>query len=258
MELTEVTFWDEYWDGVKIPNTVNLNHSFERSLAKELKKYYSGVGGDVFEIGCAPGKWLAFMEKEFGLKPNGLEYSKAGVDATLRNFRWLGIHAGVFISGDFLKIKPERHFDVVVSFGFIEHFSDVDKVVDLHLQWLKPGGTLIIGVPNFCGIYYGIQKVLDRTVLDKHNLKIMNLDYFERLANRFDLKPTFINYIGSFEPGLPLRKSGKVTALQFGVRSLLWISRHIRKIKLLDSLNHRFFSSYILAVYEKGSDSSKI
>lgn len=254
MKLTEEKFWDEYWCNVKIPIIVNLDFSFDRCLANVLKKNYSGVGGEVLEVGCAPGKWLAFMENEFGLKPNGIEYSKAGIDATLRNFKILGIHAGEFKTGDFLKMQPTRQFDVVMSFGFIEHFSDVDDVVDLHLQWLNPGGTLIIGVPNFCGIYYGIQKVLDRTVLEKHNLKIMNLNYFESLSGRFKLKAKFINYFGSFEPALPLRKTGKVSFLQFMVRSFLWVARHIRKIKQLDSINHRFFSSYILAVYEKKND----
>lgn len=251
MELTEVKFWENYWKNCKLPSTVDMAFSFDRCLANELKKNLHDMKGDVFEVGCAPGKWLAFMAKAFAMNPSGIEYSEAGMIATLENFKILRLAPDSILTGDFFQVKPERQFDVVMSFGFIEHFDNVDKVVDLHLQWLKPGGILILGVPNFCGIYFFIQGILDRGILDKHNLKIMNLDYFRSLAARFGLKLVFLNYIGSFEPSLPIAKHRFGNPLQFAVRSLLWLARRIRRIQMFDHLNNRFISSYILAIYRK-------
>lgn len=251
MELTEVKFWENYWVNCKLPSTPDMDFSFERCLANELKKNLPDIKGDVFEVGCAPGKWLAFMAKEFAMNPSGIEYSEAGMKATLENFKILRLAPGSILTGDFFQAKPEHQFDVVMSFGFIEHFDNVDEVVDLHLQWLKPGGILILGVPNFCGIYSIIQGILDQTILDKHNLKIMNLGYFRSLAARFRLKPVFLDYIGSFEPSLPIAKHQLGNPLQFAVRSLLWLARRIRRIQIFDRLNNRFISSYILAIYRK-------
>ncbi|OGQ99686.1 MAG: methyltransferase [Deltaproteobacteria bacterium RIFOXYD12_FULL_55_16] len=251
MELTEVTFWENYWADCKLPSTVDLGFSFERCLARELKKNLPDLKGDIFEVGCAPGKWLAFMAKEFAMRPSGIEYSEAGMQATLENFKILRLVPGLILTGDFLQAKPVRQFDVVMSLGFIEHFANVDEVVALHLQWLKPGGILILGVPNFCGIYAIIQGILAQEILAKHNLTIMNLGYFRSLAARFRLKPVFLDYLGSFEPSLPIVKYRFGNPLQFMIRSLLWVARRIRRAQIFDGLNNRFISSYILAIYRK-------
>lgn len=254
MELTEVKFWDDYWANTKLPSTINPDFSYDRCLAHALKKNLSGLSGEVLEVGCAPGKWLAFMAKELGLKPSGIEYSEAGMNVTLRNFQLLRLASGFIKAGDFFQIKPDRQFDIVMSLGFIEHFTDVDEVVELHLQWLKPGGALVLGIPNFRGINYFFQRILDKGLLDKHNLNIMNLDYFVHLTDRFNLKPIFMDYIGSFEPALPISKPRIENPLQFVVKSFIWLGRRVRKIKMFDILNNRLFSSYILAIYKKSEN----
>lgn len=261
MKLTKVEFWNRYWKNVKLPKTIDLDFSFERCLATALKGALPEVHGEVLEVGCAPGKWLAFMSDEFGLKPNGIEYSEAGMDATYRNFIALGLDVGRIQAGDFFKIKPDKQYDVVMSYGFIEHFSNVDEVVDLHLRWLKPGGVLILGVPNFRGIYSVLQSILDREVLEKHNLNVMNLGYFQHVADKFNLEPLFVDYLGSFEPALPIKKEracGVVALLfrrplEFLVKSFIWFAVRIRRLRFFDRINHPLISSYILGVYKKPS-----
>ena len=251
MKLTDVQFWDNYWANCKLPSIINYEFSFERCLAYQLNKSLHESSGAILEVGCAPGKWLAFAAQELGLKPSGIEYSKAGMEATKKNFSLIGIESGFVEYGDFFEIKPHKQFDIVMSLGFIEHFSNVDDVVDLHLQWLKPGGTLVLGVPNFRGIYHPIQAILDKTILEKHNLEIMNLCYFTGLANRFGMRIKFLDYIGSFEPALPIARSGVRNPLEFAVKGFLWLSRRIRRIHMVDFVNSRFFSSYILAIFQK-------
>lgn len=252
MKLTEVEFWEEYWAGVTLPSVVDLTFSFERCLANELKRHLAGCSGEVLEIGCAPGKWLAFLNAELGLIPSGIEYSEAGMAATSANFSRLGITYNHIWSGDFLAIEPEERFDVVISLGFIEHFSNVDEVVARHLQWLKPGGTLVLEVPNLRGVYRPIQLVLDRSLLDKHNLEIMNLAFFRQLASRFKLTVRHIGYTGSFEPCLPVFPAGAPKSIpQRIVLAFLYLLRKMRRFKALDHLNAALISAAILAVYRK-------
>lgn len=225
--------------------------AFDRCLVKALKTHLTGISGSAFEVGCAPGKWLAFMSRTFGMRVSGIEYSKAGMQATLRNFGLLGLPVDTILTGDFFQVAPQAQFDLVMSYGFIEHFNDSDAVVERHLHWLKPGGTLVLGVPNFNGVYRPIQHALDPSILDKHNLGIMNLDYFRALAERLSLRLDYLGYIGSFEPSLPIAKRGYGNPVQFVIKCLLRIASVIRRASAWDRFNNRFVSSYILAIYRK-------
>jgi SAM-dependent methyltransferase len=248
--LTENSFWENYWKKIKLPSEVDLRFSFDRCLSQALADYFPQTG-TVFEVGCAPGKWLAFAAKKFGLHPSGIEYSQGGIAATKRNFHMLNISYGSLIAADFFKTSPDKLYDVVMSFGFIEHFDDVDHVVKMHLSWLKPGGILILGIPNFSGLNGVVQSILDKDILDKHNLNIMNLAYFEQLTNKFNIEPLFIDYICSFEPALAIPKYRFGSPIQFFTRGVLFGMRVLRKFRFLDYVNSKYFSSYILAVYRK-------
>jgi len=251
MRLTEVAFWDDCWKRYPIPSAVDFNSPFDRCLARALLRNLRDIHGDVFEVGCAPGKWLAFMAENFGMKANGIEYSDAGTQATHRNFQALNLPVDTIIAGDFFDIKPEPRFDVVMSFGFIEHFDKPDAVVARHAAWLKPGGKLIIGVPNFNGIYKPLQTILDRSILDKHNLNIMNLGYFRGLVQPLRLELQSLEYVASFEPSLPVAERGFKNLAQFLVKVFLRVSVYIRRSPVFDDINASWLSAYILAIYRK-------
>lgn len=250
MELTEVAFWDEYWKARKLPDVFDPSFSFDRCLARNLKKSLRGCRGEVLEIGCAPGKWLAYLATELGLLPSGIEYSAVGVEATIKNFSLLQIKYGKIWHGDFIDITPEKKFDVVMSLGFIEHFDAAAEVVTQHVKWLKPGGVLVLGVPNFRGIYKPIQKILDPTLLEKHNLTIMNLTFFRKIADLNRLKIRYLNYLGSFEPSLPIPRAGARTIGMSVIRICLGAARYLRRLRFLDYINCALISSYLLAIYE--------
>lgn len=251
MNLTEVNFWEQYWAGVKLPSEVNWSLASDRCLASALQQHLPNRGGTAFEVGCAPGKWLAFMARNFDMAPSGIEYTEAGMRATLRNFEQLGLSPDEILTGDFFTTEPTRQFDVVMSFGFIEHFDDPQAVVERHIRWLKPGGRLVLGVPNFNGIYKPVQAILDQTLLDKHNLTIMNTGYFEALADRLGIEREFVDYIGSFEPSLPIAKPGYGSLAQNLIKIGLRLAAPVRNLRIFDGLNHPTISSYLLSIYRK-------
>lgn len=251
MSLTDTAFWDGYWHGCRLPIRINQSFSFERCLAVALKPHLTAQQGEILEIGCAPGKWLVMAAEECGLKPSGIDYSPVGVAATTKNFELLGIDFGFVCLGDFMTLAPSCQFNVVMSLGFIEHFDHVEDIVARHLEWLQPGGVLILGIPNFKGIYGVLQHILDRSILDKHNRRIMEMSFFQQLAKKFALSIQFLDYIGSFEPDLPIARTGIRNPQQFLVKSVLKMARQIRRISFWDQINHPMFSSYILAVFRR-------
>ncbi len=59
-------------------------------------------------------------------------------------------------------------FDVVVSFGVIEHFEHTAGCLNALSEFLKPGGVAITIIPNMVGLLGFFQKLMDQRVFDIH------------------------------------------------------------------------------------------
>jgi len=95
--------------------------------------HFSGRKGQrVIEVGSAPGLHLLEVRSRFGLDPFGVEYAPAGVALNRQNFQQAGVNPDQVIEADFFSegflAAHQGKFDVVLSRGFIEHFS-VPRVV---------------------------------------------------------------------------------------------------------------------------------
>jgi SAM-dependent methyltransferase len=73
-------------------------------------------------------------------------------------------------------------FDVVYSSGLIEHFADPTEVVRQHLDLVRTGGTAVITVPDYRGIYGTLQRYFDIEILGIHNLDIMTREALTALV----------------------------------------------------------------------------
>jgi len=168
-----------------------------------LPKYVPRLnGGRVVEIGSAPGEYvLQFCRNRNGV-PYGIEYSEVGIEVNRKVFRNHGydpynvIHADVF--SEELTDQYKEHFDVVVSKGFIEHFEDLKPVIDRHFILLKPGGYLVVTVPNLRGVNNVLARAFDETAIPRHNTKIMERETYRTLFQREGLQERFCDYYGTF------------------------------------------------------------
>jgi 2-polyprenyl-3-methyl-5-hydroxy-6-metoxy-1,4-benzoquinol methylase len=159
-------------------------------------------GSKVVEVGSAPGEFLVEFSQRHGCVPYGIEYSEVGVEVNRRVFSRNGFNPDNVIYSDFFsdefQARYREQFDVVVSRGFIEHFEDVRPVVDRHINLLRPGGHLIIGIPNLRGVNYGLAKLFHKEVIPLHNIEIMRKQAFTNLFKRNDLEPLFCDHYGTF------------------------------------------------------------
>jgi len=246
--LASNKFWDAYWERIKIPSRINPTFSFDRCLEKTFSRFL-GANPNVklIEIGCAPGRWLVYFHEKYNYQISGIDNSEIGVRKTQENLKHHNIDGKIYKTGLFDFYPPEK-YDVVLSLGFIEHFEEVDRVIEKHLSLLKPSGKLVLGVPNFSGINFLIQKYLCEDLLAKHNLRIMNRSFFEKLLERFPLEKIFVDYIGGFEPAL-FSSGEKPNVLSRAVLKSLGALGLLRKISWLDDVNSWLFSSYILGIF---------
>jgi SAM-dependent methyltransferase len=103
-----------------------------------------GGGIGLFSVGCAASGMRATLVDDFN---DSVNHEFATVPATVhRQFAVDVVNTDVVASPpDF----PAGSLDVVTSFDSVEHWHNSPKTL-LHraLSWLRPGGLIIIGVPN--------------------------------------------------------------------------------------------------------------
>jgi SAM-dependent methyltransferase len=258
--LTAQTYWDGIHaveqqefsnailiqEGSRVPLSKRITRTLKRALGPDivrgisayddhllwdviLPEYLPDLNGcSSVEIGSAPGDYSVQFCKRHGCIPYGVEYSTAGVDINRDVFRQNGfdpdnvIHAD-FFSDHFLAQHREK-FDVVMSKGFIEHFEEVKPVIDRHMQLLKPGGYLIVTVPNLRGANYWLGRLFDEGAIARHNISIMRKAVYRKLFDDKNIKTLFCDYYGTFS--FYLFTAGRSVVK----RHLLWACHRLQPI----------------------------
>jgi SAM-dependent methyltransferase len=254
--LTDRSFWEKeyYWgtDGGSRPYRVDPAEPFDRSLAGALGVWAPvAEGRRVLEIGCAPGKWLVFYAERFGAHVEGIEYSAKGAALAEQNLRLCQVRGTVHCA-DFFAFDP-RPFDLVLSIGFIEHFTDLEGVFARHVEFLAPGGRLALGVPNFRGVNRALQALADREYLHRHNVRATYPALYRELASEHGLELERIGHIGGLDPSIIRLASD---ASPFSPRRLLpglvtMAERSFRRTRLGERVQHPWASSYLLATFRR-------
>ena len=98
--------------------------------------------GKLLDIGCAAGTFLLGMREQEGWQVEGVEPSPA-VAAAARRHK-LKVHTGTLEEARY----PDGAFDAVTMWDVLEHVHDPAATVAEIRRILKPGGILVVRVPN--------------------------------------------------------------------------------------------------------------
>jgi 2-polyprenyl-3-methyl-5-hydroxy-6-metoxy-1,4-benzoquinol methylase len=180
-DLTSVDHWDSTWSEdvrLRLPSPWLIP---TRNLQKLLQGRVQ-PGERLLEIGCAPGKILSWVAAELRAQVSGLDYSERGLATARRLFSALQLPADFRCEDLRRTTYPAASFDWVVSYGVIEHFDDPREVVRAHLDLVKEGGTALMTVPNYRGLYGTLQRYFDADNLQSHNLEIMSCEALATLV----------------------------------------------------------------------------
>jgi 2-polyprenyl-3-methyl-5-hydroxy-6-metoxy-1,4-benzoquinol methylase len=245
MRNSQILTSSQNWSGRKSRGEIK-SVLFEDIFFKYLNR---SEGKSCIEIGCVPGRFLAFISKKFGYFPEGIDYVESTKKITEETLQNNGIKNYRIYKEDFLKWIPLKQYDLVCSFGFIEHFrgNANREMVRKHIDLIKPGGKLIMDIPNFNYCQYLFHFLLNREILRQHNIKIMNLSYFKKIAEDYNLRILHLDYYGGLFGYFGL--SDKPNLFQRAFYKLLRLIA--KKTKGLAMLNNRFLSPFIIFVSEK-------
>jgi 2-polyprenyl-3-methyl-5-hydroxy-6-metoxy-1,4-benzoquinol methylase len=241
MTLTSQSHWQATWEGAQ------ATRGFE--LFDDVAKHLPATPGlSFFEVGCAPGGILGEFCARLNYEAHGIDY--ATDPRRIEDFlRGESVRVGQIHKADFLKWQPERQYDIVASFGFIEHFEDANAVVDRHFELARPGGFVVITMPNFARGQKVLHWLYDRENLRLHNTKIMNLSFLTSAAQRNNARLIEARYAG-----------GQYAFWLGGDQNLSWLSQRLmwRTDSMMKGISKRmsndgvnsWFSPYLMAVYQ--------
>jgi 2-polyprenyl-3-methyl-5-hydroxy-6-metoxy-1,4-benzoquinol methylase len=202
MDKAGQKYWDKSWEGRAVPDAVDPSKRGRSNwINLQFHRYFSGLFKNdktssmtLLEIGCANSVWLPYFAKQFGFKITGLDYSPTGCELARKVLEKSGV-TGEVVCTNFFTPPPQLigTFDVVISFGVVEHFEDTMACLKALSAFLKPNGLLVTSIPNMVGSIGLIQKFMNRQVYDIHKpispdmlracyenlgLKVIECEYF--------------------------------------------------------------------------------
>ncbi len=243
MDYVEQEYWDKSYEDLSLEFS-NDDDALVQLISKVLKSK-GPDRGDVIEFGCYPGRYLKVFG-DFGLCLHGIDTTPK-VTSLSAFFNSKGYCVGDFIRGDLFKYSPGKKFDIVCSFGFIEHFENWEEVVLLHLKFVKQGGLIFITVPNFRGFFQQqFHGFFDKENLNRHNLKAMDVKQWNAVLkkNNIQYDILFEGPFGNIEFWVDEEKRSRLK--RFVLSKSLIILNHLRKLKLPPSTSYSPYLGLII------------
>jgi 2-polyprenyl-3-methyl-5-hydroxy-6-metoxy-1,4-benzoquinol methylase len=168
--LTDRQYWDQIWTGKNPEAWANLAWTqrryswivWDQMLRRRLRH---GGGRRFLEVGCGSAKWLIYFHKVFGYSVTGCDYSDKAVEGARKSLVAAGV-PGTVLKEDLFALTGK--YDVICSYGLIEHFEDPRAVLAKFASMLAPGGTLLTMVPNLTGLSGTYHKVLKPETFTTH------------------------------------------------------------------------------------------
>lgn len=237
--LTDRKFWESFWKSKKdLIFKIKKDYVFGDLLKKAADDIKAKTA---VELGGFPGYYSIYFKKHLNLDTTLFDYfiSEDMIKELLRA-NDLEANDIQIIEADLFNYQPEKQYDIVSSFGLIEHFSDTRDIIARHIRFLKPGGRLFITLPNFRGVNGWVQKTFDLENYKKHNIMCMDTDLLAGIASELGLKDVSAYYSGGFSLWLENNKRHSVITRTF--LKMLWYAGKI-PTKLLG------FESMLLSPY---------
>lgn len=117
-----------------------------RHHVRVARKCFPVPAPDVLDVGCGSGTFLHLLQKK-GARVTGLEVSPEAARAVRDHYGFPVENAGVEDAD-----LPPASFDLVTSFHVLEHLGDPLEALRRMGGWLRPGGALLVQVPNFASL----------------------------------------------------------------------------------------------------------
>jgi SAM-dependent methyltransferase len=194
--LTDISFWEEGWWHRKRPERLRLYRDVDYEMVRLLEHAGGSKTCRTLELGGGGSRILPYLGRKFGFRVFGSDFSRRGCLLLKANLSLLGVDGGVVCEDLFHSSLADDSFDLVFSSGLIEHFDDTASVVAKHLRLLKPGGRLVLVVPNLEGAQGRVFAKLAPALWSAH--RVFSPKELAKTLSALGLRDIQSGYLGSF------------------------------------------------------------
>ncbi len=244
--LTDREFWTRYWESKTDLNVaIERDYLFHRQLKSIVKREQPQTA---IELGGFPGYYTIFLKKHFGIEGTLLDYFvHEGILGSVLEANNLQKQDINVIEANLFSYQPQKRYDLVLSCGLIEHFEETSGIISKHLEFLNPGGTLFITLPNFKSLNGWVQKTFDKDNYSKHNIACMDPDLLKGMLTRLGLEVIGSGYFGRYSVWLENKQQKSVFVKAF-IKTIWFIGKVLATLIPLES---KMFSPYIILEAKK-------
>ena len=146
--LSELTQYypESYWFAAPESSVGRMEEAYRRLVLSDHARFVAGAlapaDGTVLDLGCG-GALLGRLLRERGYKVVGLDFSVQAAHVGWHTNR-VPVATGIFSSAPF----ASETFAAITMFHVLEHLYDPGAYIEAAWHLLKPGGRLIVQVPN--------------------------------------------------------------------------------------------------------------
>jgi len=172
--LTDRDVWDKNYVSQKNISEMKFDWRYRMNhLISEKIESVELVNKNVLEIGAGDSTWLPYLAKKFpSSRFSGIDYSESGCQRLAeRSEKICGAgRVGVYCQ-DMFNAEGSLHskFDMVMSFGVIEHFKDLSLALLAKKKFVARNGLMLSIIPNMSGSIGQLCNVFNDEVYKMHN-----------------------------------------------------------------------------------------
>lgn len=145
----------EYWDSLYDDSNQKQNFTrFELKRRKEIvfdfiSKLDNNKDITALDLGCGAGQYLLGL-LDLGIKSYGADISKDMLMISREKLLKANLNNHNLICADCYSVPlPSNKFDVIICIGVLEYLNKEENALSEMKRMLKPGGRLIVTLPNF-------------------------------------------------------------------------------------------------------------
>lgn len=256
-KLSSEEYWDSVLSGAKLPRVNRHKHYY--ITMEFLDSVLSTEGKKTFmEVGAGSSGWLPYFAQKYGYIVSGLDYSDVGCKLARENLRILNLKYDEILCLDLFDWKGDKKYDIIFSYGVIEHFEEPEVVIRIFREHLNNDGVIITLIPNLCGLMGALSKLFVPEIYKIH--KVISLEELTELHLKNGFNDIKTNYAGMFLLSvIPWERSEhflfKAGSLQRSL-NLFLIKLFNKLITMIDrflglQVRSRYFSPYIISIMRK-------
>jgi SAM-dependent methyltransferase len=146
--------WERLWKSRK------RFHVYE-NIVRTIEALVPLSNARILEVGFGRGATLLVCAEK-GAEVAGVDYAESAIGHCRQLQKEMGLQNKIeLLQGDARSLPlPDRRFDVVYSVGLLEHFTAPEELLREQCRVLKPGGFLLVHVPQKYSLYTPVKQML--------------------------------------------------------------------------------------------------